>query len=143
MSCLNPFPIPDNLDPDLQQVLALWKRLRRAENDMPFGDDLKFSDLSILSARPFVLSVFASPERFRFEYLHKDQKAAAMTGRFIDEIPPVSDFSYLRAQSSATLEAAEPTFFRMSEDSGRSFGRLLLPMWGNGQINMLLGAIHN
>ena len=143
MRCLNPFPLPDRLDPDLQTVVSFWESLRRAENGMPFGDDLKFSDLSRLSAKPFVLSVFTSPERFRFEYLHKDLQGAAMAGRFIDEIPPESDFSYLRAQSSATLEAAEPTFLRLSEASGRSFRRLLLPMWGSGQINTLLGAIHS
>jgi hypothetical protein len=141
MPCLNPLTIRDNLDLDLEGAVALWNQLRRAENNMPFSDDLKFSDLSRLSAKPFVLSVFASPERFRFEFLHKNLQGAATAGRFVDEMPPEKYFSYLRAQSSATLEAAEPTFLRISEDFGRSFGRVLLPMWGNGQINMLFGAI--
>lgn len=143
MPCLNPFPIPGSPDPDLQLIVALWKRLRRGENDMPFGDDLKFPDLSSLSARSFVLSVFVSPERFRFEFLHRDLQGVAMAGQFIDEILPGPDFSFLRAQSSATLEAAEPTFLQLSEDSGRRLRRLLLPMWGSGQINMLLGAVHS
>ncbi|HLZ01097.1 MAG TPA: hypothetical protein VKR55_02985 [Bradyrhizobium sp.] len=143
MRCLNPFPIPDEPDPDLQSVVSLWNELRRAENGMPFGDDLRFSDLPKLSARPFVLSVFTLPERFRFEFLDEGlQETAALAGRFIDEISIDTSFSYLRAQSSATLEAGEPTFLRITEDSGRSFGRLLLPMWGNGQINTLLGAVN-
>jgi hypothetical protein len=56
-------------------------------------------------------------------------------------VPPEKYFACLRTQSSATVEAAEPTFLRLSEDFGRSFGRVLLPMWGNGQINMLFGAV--
>ena len=84
----NPFPIPGTLDPDLQLIAALWKRLRRAENDMPFDDDLKFPDLSKLSAKTFVLSVFVSPERFRLEFPDKGPKGAAMAGLFIDEISP-------------------------------------------------------
>jgi hypothetical protein len=141
MPCLNPFPLPDRLDPNLQPIVSFWKRLRRAANGMPFGDDLKFSDLSTLSAKPFVLTVFTLPERFRFEFLDKGLQGAAVAGRFIDEISLNTSFGYLSAQSSATLEAAAPTFFRLREDSGRHFGRVLLPMWGSGQVNMLLGAV--
>jgi hypothetical protein len=141
MRCLNPFPLPDRLDPDLQTVVSFWKSLRRAENGMPFGDDLKFSDLTDLPAKPFVLSVFTSPERFRFEFLDRRLQGAALAGQFIDEIAANTNFSFSCAQSSATLEAAEPTFFRLTDDSGRSFDRLLLPMWGNGQISTLLGAV--
>jgi hypothetical protein len=141
MPCLNPFPLQGRLDPNLQSVVSFWKRLRRAENGMPFGDDLKFSDLSRLSAKPFVLTVFTLPERFRFEFLDKSLGEAAVAGRFIDEISVNTSFSYLRAQSSATLEAAAPTFLLLNEDSGRRFGRVLLPMWGSGQVSMLLGAV--
>ena len=52
MSCLNPFTIRDNLNLDLEGAVALWNRLRRAENNMPFSDDLKFSDLSKLQQSP-------------------------------------------------------------------------------------------
>ena len=141
MSCRNPFPLPDRLNPKLQPIVSLWESLKRAENGMPFGDDLGFSTLSNLSGNPFLLRVFASPDRFRFEFLDKGLQEVAATGRFIDEISPDTNFGYLRAQSSATLEAAEPTFLRLIDDSGRNFSRLLLPMWGNGQINMLLGAV--
>jgi hypothetical protein len=142
MSCRNPFPLPDRLDAKLQSAVSLWQGLKRAENQMPFSDDLGLSALSNLSGRPFLLSAFVSPERFRFEFLNESLQGAAATGRFIDEISPDTNFSYLRAQSSATIEAAEPTFLRLTEVSGRSFSRLLLPMWGNGQVNMLLGAFN-
>ena len=54
-----------------EAAVSFWKRLRRAENGIPFGDDPKFSDLSKLSAKLFVLTVFTFPERFRFEFLDK------------------------------------------------------------------------
>ena len=137
----NPFPLPDHLGPDLQAVLSLWQELKRAENEMPFSDDLDLSALSSLSAKPFVLSVFTAPERFRFEYLDKVLQGTASAGRFIDEVPPDTSRRYLRAQSSATVEAAAPTFFCFNEKPGHNVSRLLVPLWGNGEINMLLGAI--
>jgi hypothetical protein len=141
MPCQNPFLLPDRLDGRLEALLSFWQSLRRAENGMPFSDDLGLPALSNLQGRHFLLSVFALPERFRFEFLSEGLKSAAAIGKFIDEISPNTDFGYLRAQGSATIEAAAPTFLRLTEVSGHSFSRLLLPMWGNGQINMLLGAV--
>ncbi len=108
---------------------------------MPYGDDLEFSALSKLPGRPFLLKVFTPPERFRFEFLNEGLQAAAAPGKFIDETASNTDFGFLRAQSSATLEAAEPTLLSLTDSSGRSFSRLLLPLWGNGQISLLLGAV--
>jgi hypothetical protein len=140
MPCRNPFTLPERLDPKLQAVVALWERLKRAENGMPFTDDLGVPALSNLSGKPFLLSVIDSPERFRFEFLNEGLQGAAATGKFVDETSPDTYFSYLRAQSIATVEAAEPTYLRLTEASGHKFSRVLLPMWGNGQVNMLLGA---
>ena len=141
MPCRNPFPLPDPLDARLQAVLSLWQGLRRSENGMPFSDDLALPALSNLPAKPFLLQVFSSPERFRFEYLDQALRGAAALGKFIDEISADTPFGYLRAQSSATVEAAEPTFLRLTETSGRHCSRLLLPLWGEGQISLLLGAV--
>lgn len=141
MPCRNPFSLPDRLDPKLQPVVSLWERLKRSENGMPFTDDLGLSALSNLSGKPFLLSVSAPPERFRFEFLDESLQGVAAMGSFIDEISPDTNFGYLRAQSSATVEAARPTLLRLIEVSGHKFSRVLLPMWGNGQVNMLLGAI--
>ena len=140
MHCRNPFPLPDRLDAKLQPVVSLWESLRRGENGMPFSDDLGVPALSNLPGNPFLLSVFASPERYRFEFLSESLRREAALERFVDETPPKINFSYLRAQSSATVEAAEPTLFQLTDSSGYRFSRALLPLWGSGQVNMLLGA---
>jgi hypothetical protein len=140
MHCRNPFPLPDRLDSKLQPVVSLWESLKRGENEIPFGDDLGASALTDLPGSPFLLSTFASPERCRFEFLSEGLRGEAMLGSFIDEMTSGISFSYLRAQSSATVEAAEPTLLRLTAYSGERFSRVLLPLWGDGRINMLLGA---
>lgn len=140
MRCQNPFPIPDHLGAKLQEAFLLWQGLKRAENGIPFSDDLGVPALSGLSGEPFLLRAFVSPERYCFEFLGGGSRGRIAPGTFIDEISPDVEFSYLRAQSSATIEAAEPALLRLAEMSGRNFSRLLLPLWGNGQIDLLLGA---
>jgi hypothetical protein len=139
----NPFPIPEGLTPRLLSFISYWRGLERAENAMPFSDDIDPSILSNLSDKIFILRVFVLPERFRFEFLGKalQADAKAQAGSFLDEGDLGGDFSYVRAQSSATVEAAAPTFWHLASDSDRGFSRLLLPTWGNGQISMLLGAV--
>jgi len=143
MTYRNPFPVPESLTPKLQSVVSYWRGLERAENAMPFSDDIDLSILPHLSNRIFILSVFALPERFRLEFMGKELQgsAEARMGGFLDELRLGGDFSYLRAQSSATAEATAPTFWRLAVDSDRGFSRLPLPMWGSGQISMLLGAV--
>jgi hypothetical protein len=141
MQCRNPFPLPDRLDAKLQPVVTLWENLKRGESAMPFGDDLGMPALSKLPGNPFLLSVFPAPERYRFEFICDNLRGDVTTGTFIDEMSPNLNFSYLRAQSSATVEAAAPTLLHLIQWSGYSFSRVLLPMWGNGQVTMLLGAI--
>ncbi len=143
MHCRNPFPLPDRLDEKLQPVVSLWESLRRGENGMPFSDDLGVPALSNLPGNPFLLRVLASPERYRFEFLSEGLEREAALERFVDEMAPSVSFSYLRAQSSATTEAAEPTLFHLTDSSGYRFSRVLLPLWGNGQVNILLGAFDN
>jgi hypothetical protein len=46
-------------------------------------------------------------------------------------------FGYLRAQCSATVEARAPT----CHEDAAGYSRILLPMWGDGHIGMLLGAV--
>ena len=139
MPCQNPLALPDSLDQRLQPVVSLWEHLKRAENRMPFTDDLNLSILSNLSGNSFLLSAFTSPERFRFEFLNEVLQRATPTGTFVDETSSDLHFSYLQGQSSITVEAAEPTLLRLTHASGQKFSRILLPMWGNGQVNMLLG----
>ena len=138
MSCRNPFELPDRLETRLQAVFAFWQG---RQNGMPFVDDLRLPQLSELPGKLFLLAVFAPPERFRVEFLNATMPVPSVTGKFLDELPPSTEFAFLRAQASATLEATAPTLLRLTDSFGDSFSRLLLPMWGNGQVNLLLGAL--
>ena len=66
---MQPFPLPDKLERDLGRVQVYWEGLRRAENSMPFWDDLNLSALSDQSAQLLLIDAFDKPERFRFNYL--------------------------------------------------------------------------
>jgi hypothetical protein len=141
----SPFPLPHTLERDLERVHAVWDGLRRAGNAMPFWDDLRPAALATQAGTIILLDVFEKPERFRFSLADANlvpAQEAALTGRFIDEIDLDDGFAFLRAQASATVEARAPTYFRCgSRGLSPGFVRLLLPMWGDGRIGMLLGAI--
>jgi len=133
----NPFPLPDKLGLELQQAKSYWDSLKRADNSMPFWDDVKLSALSDIADRILLLDVYDDPERFRINTVG----AAAgdgnlLRGKFLHEAPLGGRLQFLRAQASATIEARAPTFYR-----GADYSRLLLPMWGDGRIGMLLGAV--
>jgi hypothetical protein len=136
----NPFPLPDVLAPDLAGVHAVWLGLRRAANDMPFADDLKPAALAAQAGKVLLIDVFEKPERFRFSLLGGDLLQAqdkALSGKFIDEVDLKAPLGFLRAQASATVEARAPTCYR----DGGGAARLLLPLWGDGRINLLLGVV--
>jgi hypothetical protein len=139
MPASNPFPLPDQLAPGLARVRAYWQGLRRADNDMPFWDDVKVSALGDQADNVLLIDAFEKPERFRFNALGKglaQRYGEPLDGKFLDESALHDPFDYLRAQASATVEARMPTY---CEAGGVS--RLLLPMWGDGHIAMLLGAV--
>lgn len=106
---------------------------------MPFADDVKLTDLPDLSDHLFLIDVFDQPERFRFATVGADL-ANELGGKFLDETALSGPFAFLRSQASATTEAAEPTFFR-HEANRSGYGRLLAPLWADGRIAMLLGAV--
>jgi hypothetical protein len=60
----------------------------------------------------------------------------ALNSRFLDELDLAAPFAYLRAQCSATIDSRAATYFAEG-----SYARILLPMWGDGRIGMLLGAV--
>lgn len=137
----NPFPLPDTLGRDLAAVHAYWRALRRAENDVPFADDLKPAALAAQAGTVLLIDVFNKPERFRFSLLGGDlllQQDKAFSGKFIDEVDLPAPLGFLRAQASATVEARAPTYYRDARDAAR----LLLPMWGDGRVSLLLGVVH-
>jgi hypothetical protein len=133
------FSFPATLSPPLQRVASYWESLKRADNSMPFWDDLKLSALPDENGRLLLVDVFADPERFRINTVGADvagAQGAALRGKFIDEATLTGPLENLRAQASATVAARAPTFHR-----GNDYTRILLPMWGDGRIGMLLGAV--
>ena len=96
-----------------------------------------------------LVDAFENPQRFRFNTVGKTIRqdyGSDLAGRFADEIAPKHPLAFFTAQASATIEARAPTFFIASATSDRGpagDARLLLPMWGNGRIEMMLGAVAN
>ena len=134
-----PFQLPDNLSPGLARVQSYWTGLKRAGNEMPFWDDIKLSALPDLADWLLLIDVFALPERFRFNTLGAalaQRYGEDVKSKFLDELNLRAPFGYLRAQCSATAEARAPTYYEAA-----GYARLLLPMWGDGHIGMLLGAV--
>ena len=143
-----PFSLPQKLPAALARVHHYWSGLRRGENPMPFSDDLNPSALADLSNTLMLMDVF-EPVRFRFSLIGRDILAGLdpnIVGRFADEFEPRQPLNYFLAQASTTVEAKAPTFYHcdpINEKGHQSpgYSRLILPAWGNGQINMLLGAV--
>jgi len=135
---MQPFALPANLTPDLAQVRTYWDGLKRGENKVPFADDVALSKLPGLQGRLLLVDVFDKPVRFRFNIVGADVSAGYggdLAGRFADEIEPKGPLAYFLAQASATVEARAPTFYQ------DGVARLLLPLWGNGYVSALLGAV--
>jgi hypothetical protein len=143
--------LPNRLGPDLERVQAYWNGLKRGDNDIPFWDDVKFSMQARLARDVILLEVFETPLRFRFDLVGDDitqRYRAAIAGKFTDEIDLHSPIDELTEQCRATVERRAPTYFRhelaatpRSED-GIEYSRLILPLWGNGRIEMLIAAVH-
>ncbi|MGO8914094.1 MAG: hypothetical protein ACLQDM_32905 [Bradyrhizobium sp.] len=144
------FSLPDELGPDLTRIQAYWNGLKRGANDIPFWDDVKFSLRSRLGRESMLIGVFENPLRLRFDLTGADLAdwyGEAIGNRFLDEIELRAPFDELAVQCKATVERAAPTYYRQTaagkgaaEPPG-GYARLLLPLWGNGRIEMLLGAV--
>ena len=136
----NPYALPDRLTPTLQRVFDYWDDLKRGGNEMPFWDDVKPSALPDIADRLLLIDVFAEPERFRVNSLGADVgEKSVLRGKFLGEEELPGRLNYLLSQCSATVEARAPTCYRHA--GAPSYARLLLPMWGDGRIGMLLGAV--
>jgi hypothetical protein len=135
-----PFPLPEKLPNLLAGVHHYWIDLIRAENEMPFADDVNLSRLPALAGNLFLVDVFLKPQRFRFNHLGDElihRFGTNITGKFADEVELHGPFEFFIAQASATVEARAPTCY----SSRRGYARMLLPTWGDGRIELLLGAI--
>ena len=150
MNLMLPFAIPAKLPADLGRTRDYWESLKRGENSMPFWDDMKLSSLPDLSDRLMLVDVFEKPQRFRLNTVGtqvRKRYGDDLAGKFVDEIAAKAPFEFLTAQASTTIEAKAPTFFAgaagTASDPHPRYARLLLPMWGDGRIEMLLGAIED
>jgi osmotically-inducible protein OsmY len=144
------YSLPGELEPDLGRFQAYWNGLKRGANQVPFWDDVKFSLRSRLGLEAMLIGVFENPLRFRFDLLGADLTdwyGGATGNRFLDEIDLHAPFDELSLQCKATVKGRAPTYYRhtavgkeAAEHPG-GYARLLLPLWGNGRIEMLLGAV--
>jgi len=144
------YSLPDELEPDLSRTRAYWNGLKRGSNDVPFWDDVKFSLRSRLGRESMLIDVFENPLRFRFDLIGTDLTdwyGKAIGNTFLDEIELHAPFDDLIQQSKATVEGCAPTYYFQTAARKRvaehpdGYARLLLPLWGNGRIEMLLGAV--
>jgi hypothetical protein len=134
-----PFAVPENLEAPLARVLSYWEDLKRGGNTMPFWDDVQLSSLPELKDDLLLIDVFSRPERFRFNTIGAhiaQQHGDPLNGKFADDVSLQGPLRFFRAQCSATTEARSPTCYREA-----ALSRLLLPMWGDGRVGMLLGAV--
>jgi hypothetical protein len=144
---MSPFALPRKIEEELCPVHKHWRLLKRAGNEMPFWDDLKLNELSSFADRLMIIDVIERPERFRFNTVGNALAAhygINPVGKFTNEIEPKPPFNYLTAQCSSTAESRAPTYYerKANKDSGeQAYARLLLPLWGEGSVRMLLGAI--
>ena len=117
---------------------------------MPFWDDVKPSSLPDLAGSLLLFDVFERPERYRFSFIGRDLLdwyGKQISNDFADEVELRNPFEYLISQCSATVEGCLPTYYRHvatampKNRASKSYARVLLPLWGEGHIRMLLGAI--
>lgn len=145
-----PFKLPGKIEKDLRLVRKYWEGLRRAGNEMPFWDDLKISAVPELAGTILLIDAFERPERFRFSMIGRaltERYGKDLATQFTNEVEPRSPFDYITSQCSATAESRAPTYYRHAKSADRggvepqSYARLLLPLWGEGSVRMLFGAV--
>jgi hypothetical protein len=138
------FAVPANIDPNLARVRSYWEGLRRGDNKVPFGDDVKLSSLGELADDAVLLDAFDDPLRFRFAIVgkHIERKyGRSITGKFLDEVEGSTPFDELGAQCRTAVAGQEPTYYRNSGAAAAEYCRLALPLWGEGRVSMLLVAV--
>jgi hypothetical protein len=87
-----------------------------------------------------LFDVFARPLRFRIALAGADVVRTFgedLAGRFVDEMPGHSPLDFIHAQCAATAEGRIPTYYR----SEGHYARILMPLWADGHIAGLLGAV--
>jgi hypothetical protein len=142
------YSVPLTLEPELVRVHEYWQGLKRGANDIPFWDDLKISLQTRLAQETVLIEVFENPQRFRFDMVGEDvtkRYGKAFNGKFADEIDPHEPLNEFESQCRTTVERRAPTYYRNGPTNKGAddnvYSRLILPLWGNGRVEMLLGAV--
>ena len=144
MTGSTPFPLPTQMSAHLTRVKQYWEGLKRAENAIPFWDDVNPSALPELENALMLIEVFERPRRFRFNMAGErivQSYGAPFAGEFVDGLDAKSPLHYFVAQASVTVEGGQPTYYRHESGQVQDYGRILLPLWGDGRVKMLLGAV--
>ena len=136
------FALPERLEPDLVRVLDYWSSLKRGDNDIPFWDDVKLSTQAPFADHLMMLKAFENPPRFRFDLVGDDvtrRYGATIAGKFSDELDLHPPLDRITGQCQAAVKRRAPTYFHHAAPGG-GYSRLILPLWGNGYVEMLIGA---
>ena len=135
------YPLPDPLEAGLAELKAYWDGIQRGFRIMPYWDDVDMTRLGALRRQVVLLDAPQAPDRFRFNLVGEAVAEAygqELEDRFVDEIAPAAPLHELTEQCQATAAESAPTYFRHRE---AGYARLLLPLWGNGRVEMLIGCI--
>lgn len=140
------YPPPQHLAPRLQRVFAYWQSLKRGGNDIPFSDDVTFSAMRDLAQDALLITAFETPLRFRFDLIGANvakRSGMEILGKFADEVELGAPLDSIAAQCLAAVKKRAPTYYRHEKagPGSRTYRRLVLPLWGNGRVDMLLAAV--
>jgi hypothetical protein len=140
------FAVPTELRPELRQLHEYWESLKRGYGVMPYWDDVQTSQLADLEDRLILLDRIEQKDRFRFRISGsaiEKTYGGELVGHFLDEVPLSNPFDRLAEQVETTVIGRLPTYYHhgASEQGNVPYARLLLPLWGAGRIDMILGAV--
>jgi hypothetical protein len=96
-----------------------------------------------------LIDVFESPPPFRIDLAGADVAnwyGGTIGNRFLDEMDLHASFDELTLQCRATVKRCAPTYHetvagKRGAEHPSGYARLLLPLWGNGRMEMVLGGV--
>jgi hypothetical protein len=140
------YALPARIEGELARVRDIWRGLLRGGATIPFWDDLQLAALGDDADKVILIDVFEHPRRFRFNFIGRSVAnrlgERPVAGVFLDRLDRTEALDHLEAQCAATVEGRAPTYYRHdSRSDADRFERMMLPMWGNGRIDMLLTVV--
>ena len=96
-----------------------------------------------------LIDVFESPPPFRIDLAGADVAnwyGGTIGNRFLDEMDLHASFDELTLQCRATVKRCAPIYHetvagKRGAEHPSGYARLLLPLWGNGRMEMVLGGV--